>query len=80
MSRGWVDSFTPYDLFISVICLVIFLPLSVIRFPICAVAAAVIGLAVGSHMNKRLGGVSGDVLGACAVAAELVSLAIWAAL
>ena len=80
MGKGWVDTFTSYDLFISALCLVIFLPASIFHFSVCVAVSAVIGFVIALHMNKRLGGVNGDVMGAAAVAAELASLMVWAAI
>ena len=80
MGKGWVDTFTSYDLFISALCLVIFLPVSIFHFSVCVAVSAVIGFVIALHMNKRLGGVNGDVMGAAAVAAELASLMVWAAI
>ena len=41
MGKGWVDTFTSYDLFISALCLVVFLPVSIFHFAVCiAVSAA----------------------------------------
>ncbi len=80
MGKGWVDTFTSYDLFISALCLIVFLPVSILHLAICAALSAFIGFAFAVHMNRRLGGVNGDVMGAAAVAAELASLAVWAAI
>lgn len=80
MGKGWVDTFTSYDLFISALCLVVFLPVSIFHFAVCIAVSAAIGFGLALHMNRRLGGVNGDVMGAAAVAAELASLAVWAAL
>lgn len=78
MGKGWVDTFGPYDLFISVLCLIPFLPLSIAHYSLCAALSALTGFLFALRMNKRLGGVNGDVLGAAAVAAELISMAVWA--
>ncbi len=78
MGKGWVDDFTSYDLFTAALCLVPFLPLSIFHFSVCAALSGLIGFGAAYDMNRRLGGVNGDVMGACAVGAELVSLAVWA--
>ncbi|MEG1602657.1 MAG: adenosylcobinamide-GDP ribazoletransferase [Cloacibacillus sp.] len=78
MGKGWVDTFSSYDLFTAALCLVPFLPVSIFHFSICAALSGLVGFAMAVQMNRRLGGVNGDVLGAAAVAAELASLAVWA--
>lgn len=78
MARGWVDAFSSCDLFVSAICLLPFLVLSPLRLLFCAALSALTGFSLALFMNRRLGGVNGDVLGAAAVAAEIASLAVWA--
>ncbi len=78
MGKGWVDTFTPYDLFISLVSLLIFFPVAPIKWLFCAVIAFMTGFGMATWMNTRLGGVNGDVLGAAAVAAEIFSLAVFA--
>ncbi len=77
MAKGWVDTFTGYDLFTAVICLLIFMPFGPIKWFFSASAALLTGFGAAAWMNSRLGGVNGDVLGASAVAAEIVSLAVF---
>ena len=78
MGKGWVDTFSPYDLFTSALCLVPFLIFSIFHFALCAALSALSGFALARWMNGRLGGVNGDVMGAAAVAAEIISMAVWA--
>ena len=78
MGKGWVDTFSPYDLFTSALCLVPFLIFSIFHFALCAALSALSGFAFARWMNGRLGGVNGDVMGASAVAAEIISMAVWA--
>ncbi len=78
MAKGWVDGFTAYDLFTAFVSLAVFMPFAPLRLPVCAAAAALTGFAAARCMNKRLGGVNGDVMGAVAVASEIISMAVWA--
>ncbi|MDD4159436.1 MAG: adenosylcobinamide-GDP ribazoletransferase [Synergistaceae bacterium] len=78
MGKGWVDTYTGYDLFTASIFLLIFMPFSPLRWMFSAAAALMIGFGMAAWMNSKLGGVNGDVLGASAVAAEIVSLAVFA--
>ena len=78
MAKGWVDRYTLYDLFSALVSLAIFLPFAPLRLPICAAVAGLAGFAAAKYMNKRLGGVNGDVMGAVAVASEIISMAVWA--
>ncbi len=78
MAKGWVDGYTARDLFEAFISLLLFLPFAPLRLPLCAAGAALAAFAAARYMNKRLGGVNGDVLGAAAVAAEIISMAVWA--
>ena len=78
MGKGWVDTFTGYDLFTAAVSLLIFMPFAPLRWIISAVAALLIGFGMAGRMNSKLGGVNGDVLGASAVAAEIFSLAVFA--
>ena len=77
MGKGWVDSFTGYDLFVSLIFFLIFMPAAPVRWVFSAAAALITGFGMAGWMNSRLGGVNGDVLGAAAVAAEITSLAVF---
>lgn len=78
MAKGWVDDYTLYDLFSALAALVIFLPFAPVRLPVCAAAAGLAGFAAAKYMNERLGGTNGDVMGAVAVASEIISMAVWA--
>lgn len=78
MAKGWVDAFSSCDLFVSALCLLPFALLSPLRAALCAALSALVGFSFALFMNRRLGGVNGDVLGASAVAAEIISLAVWA--
>ena len=78
MAKGWVDDYTLYDLFSALAALVIFLPFAPVRLPVCAAAAGLTGFAAAKYMNERLGGTNGDVMGAVAVASEIISMAVWA--
>ncbi|MBQ9882423.1 MAG: adenosylcobinamide-GDP ribazoletransferase [Synergistes sp.] len=78
MAKGWVDEFSSCDLFVSALCLLPFSVLSPLRAALCAALGGVTGISLALFMNRRLGGVNGDVLGASAVAAEIASLAVWA--
>ena len=79
MGKGWVDTFTGYDLFISLIAFFVFMPIAPVRWFLSAAAALITGFGMADWMNSRLGGVNGDVLGAAAVAAEIASLAVFSA-
>ena len=78
MSKGWVDAFTPRDLLAALISMIIFLPFAPMRLPVCAALSGLVGFLAARVMNKRLGGVNGDVMGATAVASEIISMAVWA--
>ena len=70
MGKGWVDSFTGYDLFVSLIFFLIFMPAAPVRWVFSAAAALITGFGMAGWMNSRLGGVNGDVLGAAALGAN----------
>ncbi len=78
MGKGWVDTYTGYDLFTAAVSLLIFMPFAPLRWIISSLAALLIGFGMAGWMNSKLGGVNGDVLGASAVAAEIFSLAVFA--
>lgn len=78
MGKGWVDTYTAYDLFTAGISLLIFMPFAPVRWMFSVAAALLVGFGMAGWMNSKLGGVNGDVLGASAVAAEIVSLAVFA--
>ena len=78
MSKGWVDTFTLRDLFTALMSMIIFLPFAPLRLPICAALSGLVGVFAARFMNRRLGGVNGDVMGAAAVASEIISMAVWA--
>ena len=77
MAKGWVDGFTGYDFFTSGICLLLCAPLAPFSWIFAAALAAAAGTMAAVRMNRRLGGVNGDVLGACEVAAELLTLGVF---
>lgn len=77
MGKGWVDTYTGYDLFTAAVSLLLFMPFAPFRWIISSVAALLIGFGMAGWMNSKLGGVNGDVLGASAVAAEIFSLAVF---
>ena len=79
MGKGMVDTFNGYDLFVSFLAFFVFMPIAPVRWSFSAAAAIMIGFGMAGWMNSRLGGVNGDVLGAAAVAAEIVSLAVFSA-
>lgn len=78
MAKGWVDGFTGYDLFTAGVSLIIFAPFSPICWIFSVLFSSLVGFLAARRMNILLGGTNGDVLGACAVAGELVSLAVFA--
>ena len=78
MAKGWVGAFERRDLFVAFICALIFMPFAPVRWFFAIIAASAVGFAAARRIGERLGGVNGDVLGACAVAAEILSLAIFA--
>lgn len=78
MAKGWVDPFGGYDLFISSLCVLIFMPVAPIGWVFSVLFASLAGSGAAFWMNERLGGVSGDVLGSVAVTAELLSLMVFA--
>ncbi|NLV82578.1 MAG: adenosylcobinamide-GDP ribazoletransferase [Synergistaceae bacterium] len=78
LAKGWVDGFEGYDIFIAGICTLFFMPFAPISWAFSMVFASLAAYFMSSRMNEKLGGVNGDVLGAAAVAGELISLAIFA--
>lgn len=78
MAKEMVEGYAAYDLFCGLVATAIFLPFAPLRLPVCIAAAALSGFAAAKYMNKRLGGTNGDVLGAVAVATEIISMAVWA--
>jgi adenosylcobinamide-GDP ribazoletransferase len=80
MAKGWVDGFTGYDLFTAGVCLLLFVPLAPFSWLLSASFAAAVGTFAAVSMNRRLGGVNGDVLGASEVAAELLALGVFSIL
>ena len=78
MAKEMVEGYTQYDLFCALAASIIFLPFAPLRLPVCLAAAGLAGFAAAKYMNKRLGGTNGDVLGAVAVATEIISMAVWA--
>ena len=78
MAKGWVDGFTEYDLFTACACLLLFAPLAPVSWLFSVLLSSLVGFLAAKRMNTLLGGVNGDVLGACAVAGEICSLAVFA--
>lgn len=77
MSKGCVDTFEEYDLFIAVLCTLPLLLLAAKSWFFSVIIAILTGYGIARKMNSRLGGVNGDVLGAAAVAAEILILAVF---
>ncbi len=77
MGKGWVDTFSGNDLAISMFCTLIFMPFAPAEWFFSILLASLTGYLFARWMNKKLGGVNGDVLGAAAVAAELLSLVVF---
>ena len=78
MGKGYVDGFGGYEMFLSAISVLLFLPFAPMEWILSVVLVFVTSYGAASHMNGRLGGVNGDVLGACAVAGELITLMVFA--
>lgn len=78
MAKGFVDTFGEYDLFFAFLCTLPLLLLSVKNWPFSVIIAILTGYGIAREMNSRLGGVSGDVLGAASVTAEILILAVYA--
>jgi adenosylcobinamide-GDP ribazoletransferase len=78
MGKDFVDGFEGFDLFIAIITIVILIFAAPIRWIISLLLAGLAGALAAHWMNRRLGGVSGDVLGASAVASEIIVLAVFA--
>ena len=78
MAKGWVDGFEGYELFTAGVCALIFLPFAPIEWIFSIILVALFAVCAARRMNVKLGGVSGDVLGAVSVAGELISLAVFA--
>lgn len=76
MGKGWVDTFTSGDLFTAALCSLVFAPFAPSAWLFSMAAAALTGYSAARVMNARLGGVNGDVLGAVAVAAEILSIMV----
>lgn len=78
MSKGVVDVFGENDLFDAAVCVFPLLVLSPINWLFSVIIAILTGYGAARGMNSRLGGVNGDVLGAAAVTAEILILAVFA--
>ncbi len=78
LAKGWVDGFEGYDIFLSFICSLFFMPIAPFSWIISMFLVSVSSYFLSAHMNKKLGGVNGDVLGAVAVLGELLSLVVFA--
>lgn len=77
MSKGVVDVFGEKDLFSAAVCVFPLLVLSPINWLFSVIIAVLTGYGAARGMNSRLGGVNGDVLGAAAVTAEILILAVF---
>lgn len=77
MSKGTVDTFGEYDLFFAFICAVPLLAIAPKIWFFSVIIAISTGYGLARWLNSRLGGVNGDVLGAAAVAAEILVLAVF---
>ena len=77
LAKGWVDGFTLGDLTVAFICTMPFAAFAPVRWLIAAPLVLILGAAMALWMNKRLGGTNGDVLGAAAVAGEILALAVF---
>ena len=78
MGKGAVDDFGGYELFLSAISVLVFLPFAPMEWILSVLLVFTASYGAASQMNKRLGGVNGDVLGAAAVAGELITLMVFA--
>lgn len=78
LAKGWVDEFGEGDLLVALLCTLVPLLLSPLAGLFSAIIAYLIGFGLARRMNQLLGGVNGDVLGASAVAAEILTLAVFA--
>lgn len=78
MSKGVVDTFDEYDFFFAASCAFPLLLLAPKSWLFSVIIAVSTGYGIARKMNSRLGGVNGDVLGAAAVAAEILILAVFA--
>ena len=78
MAKGWVDRFSKANIFTAFICALPFMPFAPLEWILSIFFVSLVSYLLASHMNKRLGGVNGDILGASAVAGEIVSLAVFA--
>ena len=78
MAKGWVDGFDGYELFTALVCTLVLLPFAPFEWLLSLILVSLFALCTAQRMNNKLGGVNGDVLGAVAVAGELISLAVFA--
>ncbi|MDL2298458.1 adenosylcobinamide-GDP ribazoletransferase [Synergistaceae bacterium OttesenSCG-928-D05] len=77
MGKGWVDTFTQYDLFTAFVCAAVLLIFSPAYWLVAVVLTFAIGMLAAKLSNRWLGGVNGDVLGASAVAGEVCTLLVF---
>jgi len=77
MGKGWVDTFTMNDFIAATCCVLIFMPFAPVRGLFSVLLASLTGYSAACSMNKKLGGVNGDVLGTTAVTAEIFSLMVF---
>jgi adenosylcobinamide-GDP ribazoletransferase len=77
LAKGWVDGFTFGDLVLSLICTLPFAFFAPARWIAATPLVIITGALLALWMNKRLGGTNGDVLGAAAVAGEILALAVF---
>lgn len=78
LAKGWVNEFQLYEVFLAGICTLFFMPFAPISWLLSMIFASAAAYFISTRMNEKLGGVNGDVLGAVAVAGELISLAVFA--
>lgn len=74
-----VSNFDGGDFALALLCVV---PFAFFGLDYCAASAMIcfiLGAMVASHMNKKLGGTNGDVLGAVEILGELATLLLFAA-
>ena len=77
MAREAVQGFQISDLKRSVFISLLLFPLGVKHLILSVLLSLIIGYSVGYWANKKIGGVNGDVLGACAVLGEVTVIGIY---
>lgn len=78
MGKDWVDGFGNRELAAAFVCTLIFFPAAPFECSLSLLLGSLLAFIAARCMNSRLGGVNGDVLGAVAVACELISLGVFA--